>query len=116
MKEFVLIFRMNISDPELQPTKEQMEMYMQQWTHWTNAISENGQLAGGNHLSSRGRVLKPKNQMIDSPYIAENNSVAGYMIVLADNIEDATKIALKCPILNGESTSVEIREIDNQSE
>lgn len=111
MKEFVLLFRMDITNAEAQPTQKQMENYMQQWMSWINEIADNDQLAdGGNHLSRAGRVLKPNNVVIDAPYIAENNSIAGYIIVLAKNIDEATKLAKKCPILNGQNTSVEIRE------
>ncbi len=38
-------------------------------------------------------------------------SVAGYIIIFAKDINVAIDIASKCPILNGENTSVEIREI-----
>lgn len=31
MKEFVLLFRMDITNAEAQPTPKQMETYMQQW-------------------------------------------------------------------------------------
>jgi hypothetical protein len=55
-------------------------------------------------------VLKPNNEIIDTPHIAGNNSVAGDIIVLAKNLDDASKISKKCPILNGQNTSVEIRE------
>lgn len=111
MKEFVLMFRMDITNEEAQPTKAQMETYMQQWMDWINEIEGNDQLAdGGNHFSRQGRVLKPNNVVVETPYIAESNSVAGYIIILADNLEAATKIAKKCPILNGQNTSVEIRE------
>ncbi len=111
MKEFVLLFRMDLANQEAQPTKEQMEIYMQQWIGWINDIAGNDQLAdGGNHFSRQGRVLKPNNEVIETPHIADNNSVAGYIIVLAENIDEATKIAKKCPILNGHNTSVEIRE------
>lgn len=117
MKKFVLIFRMDITNKEAQPTKEQMESYMQQWRDWINEIADNNQLAnGGNHLSRQGRVLKPNNEVIDSPHIADNNSVAGYIVILADNLDEATKIAEKCPILNGQNTSVEIREIATPGE
>ena len=111
MKEFVLLFRMDITNQEAQPTKEQMETYMQRWMEWINKISDNDQLAdGGNHFSRRGRVLKPNNVVIETPHIADNNSIAGYIIILADNLDEATIIANKCPILNGQNTSVEIRE------
>ena len=61
-------------------------------------------------LSRQGRVLKPNNEVVETPHIADNNSIAGYIIVLAKNIDEATKIAKKCPILNGQNTCVEIRE------
>jgi hypothetical protein len=112
MKEFVLLFRMDITNAEAQPTPKQMETYMHQWMEWIDEISGNGQLAdGGNHLSRQGRVLKPNNEVIETPHIADNNSIAGYIIVLAKNLDEATKIAKKCPILNGQNTSVEIREV-----
>lgn len=111
MREFVLIFRMDITNQEAQPTKEQMKSYMQQWTEWINEIVEKDQLAdGGNHFSRLGRVLKSNNVVIETPHIADNNSIAGYIIILSDNLEEATKIAKKCPILSGQNTSVEIRE------
>jgi len=111
MKKFVLLFRMDVTNEEAQPTRKQMEDYMQQWMDWINEIDDNEQLAdGGNHFSRQGRVLKPNNEVIETPHIADNNSVAGYIIILADNIDEATQIARKCPILNGQNTSVEIRE------
>ena len=111
MKEFVLLFRMDITNKEAQPTKKQTEIYMQQWIEWINEIEDKDQLAdGGNHFSRQGRVLQSNNQVIDTPHISDNNSIAGYIIILADNLEEATKIALKCQILNGQNTSVEIRE------
>jgi hypothetical protein len=111
MKEFVLLFRMDITNKEAQPTNNQMESYMQQWMSWINEIADNDQLAdGGNHFSRQGRVLKPNNEIIEAPHIADNNSVAGYIIILADTLDEGTKIAKKCPILKGQNTSVEIRE------
>ena len=111
MKEYVLLFRMDILNKAAKPTKEQMNIYMQQWTQWVNSIASKMQLAdGGNHFSREGRVLKPNGKVINTPYTAENNSVAGYIIILAKDIDEATSIAQQCPILQGENTSVEIRE------
>ncbi len=111
MKQYVLLFRMNITTPEAQPSKEQMEVYMQQWMRWINEMIEKGQLAdGGNHFSRQGRVLKPNSEVVEMPHVADNNSIAGYIIILAEDLEEATKIAKKCPILDGQNTSVEIRE------
>ena len=102
---------MDVTNEEAQPSKEQMKIYMQQWMEWINEIADNKQLAdGGNHFSREGRVLKPNGEIVETPYIADNNSIAGYILVLAENLDQATMIAKKCPILNGQNTSVEIRE------
>lgn len=111
MKEFILLFRMNITDKEAQPNREQMDIYMQQWMAWINEIAEGNQLAhGGNHFSRQGRVLKSDGDIVETPHISENSSIAGYIIVLADSLDGAAEIAARCPILNGQNTSVEIRE------
>ena len=117
MKGCVLLFRMDIANKEAQPSKQQMEIYMQQWMQWINEIRNKGQLAdGGNHFSRQGRVVNPNNEVLETPHIANNISIAGYIIVLAKNIDEATTIAKKCPILNGENTSVEIREVATPGE
>ena len=117
MKTYALLFRMDVANNEAQPSKEQMETYMQQWMQWINRIASKGQLVeGGNHFSREGRVLKPGHEVLETPYIANNNSVAGYILILADSLEAATLIAGKCPILNGENTSVEIRETTTPGE
>ena len=117
MNEFVLLFRMDIATKEAQPSPEQMKLYMTQWMEWINNISNQGQLAdGGNHFSKVGKVLKPKGVIIDTPYIANQESVAGYIIILAKNIDDAIRIAKGCPILQGDRTSVEVREVASPGE
>ena len=113
MKEYVLMFRMDITTREAQPSQEQMKLFMTQWMEWINYISASGRLAdGGNHLSRSGKVLKPNNVMFDEPYTANKESVAGYIIVLGKDIGEAVLIAKKCPILQGEGTSVEVRETE----
>ncbi len=112
MKEYILFFRMNITQKSAQPTKSQMKIYMEQWMQWIQQIASAGQLAeGGNHLSKEGRVLKSDKSVIHSPYVAYHNSIAGFIIVRAKNLNDASKLAALCPILQGKNTSVEIREV-----
>jgi len=110
MKEYVLLFRMDIT---AKPSQKQMDAYMHDWMQWINSIAAAKQLAeGGNHLSyTEARVLKPGNVTENKPYAVNKESVAGYIIVLAKDLDDASKIAARCPILNGEGTSVEVRAV-----
>ena len=112
MKEFVLLFRMDITTEEAQPSAAQMEWYMAEWMAWINRIAGKGQLAaGGNHLAREGKLLKPNEVIIDGPYISNRESVAGYILILAKDMDDAIGMAKECPILKGEGTSVEVRQV-----
>lgn len=112
MKQYMLLFRLDILSKDAQPNEKEMKVYMTQWMEWINWISEQGLLAeGGNHLMYTGKLLRPGNTVQDLPYSANKESIAGYILINAKNLVDATRIAKKCPILNGgPQNSVEIRE------
>lgn len=102
---------MDITTPAAQPSPEQMEDYMRQWHAWIHALASEHKLAdGGNHFSPEGTLLKPGNRSLKGPYTSEGISVAGYILIYAQNMREAVRLAKKCPILSGENTSVEIRE------
>jgi len=112
MKEFVLFFRMDITTKEVQPSPEQMQIYMEQWGKWIGGIASQGKLSeGGNHLSSEGRVIGSDNIVAERPFAEDKVSVAGYIIIKAIDIDEAVDIAQECPILQGEGNSVEVREV-----
>lgn len=106
MKEFHLFFRL---EKDLKPEPDQMALYRKQWQLWIDAISAENKLIGGNHLSSEALVLQPGSAV---PQALPDNElmIAGYIRILAPNIDDACRIAAGCPILNGNNTRVEIRE------
>jgi hypothetical protein len=111
MKTFVLIFRMDITTEAARPSPAQMQGYMVQWTAWTDSIAAVGRLApGGNHLARSGKVLRAHDAVTDGPWTANGESVAGYLVIRAPDLDDAVRVARGCPILAGEGTSVEVRE------
>lgn len=109
--EFMLMFRMDITSKEAQPSPAQLEIYMKQWEKWIKDIDGQNNLVEGNHLSAEGKVLKSNNVTVDGPYAEKNESIAGYIIIKAANLDEAVNIAKSCPILQGEGTSVEVRQI-----
>lgn len=108
MENFALLFRMDIS-PASRPSPEQMKMYMNNWMDWINEIQDSGKLVSGNHFSAEGTVIKPGQVTESAPFRSDGVSVAGYIIIEAEDLDEALITAQKCPILNGENTSVEIR-------
>lgn len=111
MNRFALLFRMNLTDPNRQPSPTEMKRYMADWNAWISGMDAADQLAdGGDHFAPAGRVLSSGNTVEDGPYKADDLSVAGFILVWAADLDHATEIAAQCPILAGAHTSVEIRE------
>lgn len=111
MPDFVLLFRMDLLSPERQPSPAQMQGYLAQWQAWIDRLTAAQRLApGGNHLAPGGRVLRPGGVAAPGPYEAQHESVAGYIVLRARDLDEAAQIAGGCPILQGEGTSVEVRQ------
>ncbi len=113
MKEFILFFRMDVVNKSAQPSPEQMQMYMKSWNGWIDNITKSKRMANsGSSLLPNGMVVRPNSIKEQNPYIANNESVGGYIIVKAKDLSDAAIIAEKCPILFGGNNCVEIRELN----
>lgn len=96
-----------LSDP---PDKETMKNYLNDWYKWLDKMADEGHLAeGGNHFSKEGTVLKSDGISQTGPYVADGISIAGYLNIIAKDLEHAKTIASECPILNSKGNSVEIR-------
>ncbi len=110
MDEFLLLFRIDILTKEVQPTAEQMKVYMQQYRDWVDTIIAEKKFVGGKGLGVEGKVLK-EHFITDGPYVEIKESIAGFIIIKATDLDDAVRISRGCPILNGKGNSVEVRKI-----
>jgi len=111
MEEYLILMRLDLLTKEAQPSPEQMQEYMKQYHHWISGIVEEGKFAGGKGLSTEGKVLKPNSVVTDGPYAETKESLAGFIVIRAENFDDAMRLAAQCPILNGDGNSVEVRKI-----
>ena len=111
MKEYILLFRadyIDIATVSVLETKERND----RWMDWINRLEANDRLAeGGNHLNSGGKVMRSKGEITDGPYREEKKSILGYILIFASSLDEAVELAKDCPLLAGENTSVEVREI-----
>lgn len=111
MKDFLLVFRMNAGEmPKSSP--EEMQANTKRWMDWIGSIAAQNKLTDrGNRLAPSGKVLKPNNVIADGPYTEIKESIGGYSIIKADDIDEAAEIAKGCPGLSM-GGSVEVREIN----
>src|SRR3954467_14891910 len=99
MKEFMMIFRNKKNEDGEIPSAEQMQAVMKQWQQWIKNIAAQGIYGGTNRLLSEGKTLKPGNIITDGPFIEAKEIVRGYLVIKADNLDEAVEIAKGCPNL-----------------
>ena len=112
MKEFLLIFRRDVTLAAEQSSPQQMEDRMKLWQDWMGGIAaQNKLVAQGNRLSPQGRVIKKDKMVTDGPYVETKEAVGGYTIIKAASMDEAEELSKGCPIflMGG---SLEIRMIE----
>ena len=114
MKEFMLVFRSSVQSEEIfaSQSPEQMQAELGKWNDWMSTIAKQGKLVGGQPLYPNGKVLKgTSKKLTDGPFIEGKDMVGGYLLIKANDYDDAVEISKACPSLNSVDGSVEVREI-----
>jgi hypothetical protein len=89
---------------------EQMQQTMKKWMDWKNTLEKNGHIKQlGERLDGTGKVVRGKAKAVtDGPYVEVKDSIQGYMLLEAKDLDQAVELAKACPILESDGT-VEIR-------
>jgi hypothetical protein len=112
MANFTYLFRGNPANfRSLSP--EQMEQRMKSWMRWMDTLRQQGHLEkGGERLDFTGKVVRGQTKTVtDGPYVEAKDSISGFLIVSAKDLDQATELSKGCPILEGGEGSVEVRPI-----
>ncbi len=111
MKDFLLLFRQPSYDYSNTSPKE-LEALTRKWQDWVGGIAAQGKLASlpGARLATEGKVLKAGGVVTDGPFVEIRERLGSFIVVKADNLDEATTLAHGCPALDANG-SVEIRAI-----
>ena len=109
MTKFMYLFR---TDPTTyrSMSPEQMQTTMKKWMDWKDSLEKNGHIKQlGERLDGSGKVVRGKTRTVtEGPYVEVKDSIQGYMLIEARDMEQALELARGCPILDGDGT-VEVR-------
>ena len=110
MKEFALIFR--LKDPaDFKPSPEQMQERM----NWLCSIAAQQKLVdkGNTLLPAPGsaKTVRSKDLVTDGPYTEIKEFISGYIVIRAENIDEAVDIAKANPIFEQVGGNIEVREV-----
>ena len=62
---------------------------MQEMTRWIESLAESWNYIGGEPLTITGRYVSRENVVSDGPFIESKEGVSGYMLVNAENLDQA---------------------------
>jgi hypothetical protein len=109
MAKFMYLFR---SNPEAyrSMSPEQMQQTVKKWMDWKNGLEKNGHsIQLGERLDVVGKAVRGKSKTVtDGPYVEVKDSIQGYMLLEAKDLDLALELAKGCPILERDGT-VEVR-------
>lgn len=108
MKEYLLLLRGG--KPMSEKSEAENKAETQAWGKYMGELGQKGQLSGGLPLQSGGAVVSSKGITKKPVESAQEGIVGGYLIVKADGLEQANKIAKSCPHIANEG-NIEVREI-----
>jgi hypothetical protein len=112
MKEFALLFRQPDYDYS-KSSHEKLKELAEKWQDWVGNIAAQGKLSSkGLRLSMEAKVLKADGVITDGPFMEIREMLGSFIVVKADNMEEAVTLAHGCPAID-ENGSVEIRAVFN---
>ena len=112
MTKFLYLIRGG-QEKAAQLSPEEMQAHMQTWTNWMKSLVEKGQFVDGLPLASEGKCVRNGGEVIsDGPYPEGKELVGGYLIVNAEDLDDAVEISKACPVYENDGL-IEVREIIN---
>lgn len=112
MKEYALVFRTNTDGMPSPPTPEQIQQMMTSWQNWMGSIAAQNKLVNnGSRLGvADSKLVRGGGVVTNGPYTEVKEFINGYIIIRAENVDEAAGIAKECPMVKfGGAGSVEVR-------
>jgi hypothetical protein len=89
---------------------EEIQKFLRQFNAWVERLSQDGKVKGGHPLAFVGKTISAKKAVTDAPLAESKEAIAGFIVIRASNLGEATEIAKNAPCLDYGQT-LEIREI-----
>jgi hypothetical protein len=108
MTKYLYLFRGG-SEGYSKLTPEELAQDTQNWMNWMGGIAQKGMKIEGLPIARAGKVVS-SSDIKDSTFGSGDDVVSGYILLEAENIEQAINESKNCPIVALGGT-VEIREV-----
>ena len=108
--EYLLLFRGPEWDHGL--AAEELQKTMDRVMAWFEGVQQTGRVKGGQPLAREGRIVSGKKGrgVADGPFVESKEAIGGYLLLQADDLEEALAVARTCPTLEHDIT-IEVRPV-----
>jgi hypothetical protein len=108
--EYMLLFRGPHWDRGL--SQQELQAAMDKVMTWFEGLNVRGKVKASQPLGAQGRTISGGNGglVVDGPFAESKEAVGGYLVLRADNLNEAVEIARSMPTLKYGNT-VEVRPI-----
>jgi hypothetical protein len=108
--EYMLLFRGKQWDKGL--STQELQQVMDKVTAWAEGLQGQGKARAGQPLGAQGRIVSGKKGgfVADGPFAESKEGIGGYLVLRADDLNEAVEIARSNPILEY-GVTIEVRPI-----
>ncbi len=108
--QFMLLFRGPHWDKGL--SAEQLQQLMSQVMAWFEGLKQQGKVKGGQPLGAEGKMISGKKgrTVADGPFAESKEAVGGYLLLQANDLDEAVAIARSNPTLE-HGITIEVRPV-----
>lgn len=108
MDEFLLVFRRDFKNKEIQPSPEQLQAHFEKWHAWYDKMTAEDRIVLRRRWDGEGLVVNAQKTVLNGPYAEIKETIGGAVIIRATDYEEAAELAKAVPILEF-GGNVEIR-------
>jgi hypothetical protein len=105
--QYLLLFRGPEWDHGL--SREELQEVMDRVMAWFNGVQQTGKVKAGQPLAREGKIVSGRT-IADGPFAESKEAIGGYLLLEADDLDEAVAIARTCPTLEYNIT-IEVRPV-----
>ncbi|PRX57389.1 YciI family protein [Flagellimonas meridianipacifica] len=112
MKEFMLFIRSDEDNPLANFSLKEQQKHVEKVSAYIQELVKSGKMKSAQPLESEGSVVSLKNgSLVDGPYNETKEVISGYYHLMADDLQEAIRIAKADPRFEDGNWKIEVRQI-----
>lgn len=92
-------------------TPEECAKSFQVMIDWIESLTQSGNFLSSEPLSNAGKYIAKDYVLSDGPFIESKEAISGYMMIQAENLEQASALIQTCPMVVNDGAIIEVRPI-----